>query len=41
MLLVDIRAPVALITLNRPEAMNALSTGLRAELDAQQKPRAP
>jgi enoyl-CoA hydratase len=34
MLLVDIRGPVALITLNRPEAMNALSTGLRAELDA-------
>jgi len=34
MLLVDKRGPVALITLNRPEAMNALSTALRAELDA-------
>ncbi len=32
MLLVDISDSVALVTLNRPEAMNALSRALRAEL---------
>lgn len=32
MLLVDIKDGVALVTLNRPEAMNALSRALRAEL---------
>ncbi|MCA6282584.1 MAG: enoyl-CoA hydratase/isomerase family protein, partial [Phenylobacterium sp.] len=34
MLLVDIKDQVALVTLNRPEAMNALSRALRAELHA-------
>jgi len=34
MLLVDKRGPVALISLDRPEAMNSLSTALRADLDA-------
>ena len=32
MLLVDIKDQVALVTLNRPDAMNALSRALRAEL---------
>ncbi|MCA4916962.1 MAG: enoyl-CoA hydratase [Phenylobacterium sp.] len=34
MLLVDIKDQVALVTLNRPDAMNALSRALRAELHA-------
>ena len=32
MLLVDIKDQVALVTLNRPDAMNALSRALRGEL---------
>lgn len=35
MLLVERHGPVAVVTLNRPEAMNALSRALRAELWAQ------
>lgn len=34
MLLIEKQGPVAVVTLNRPEAMNALSRRLRAELDA-------
>ena len=32
MLLIERRGPVALVTLNRPEAMNALSKALRSAL---------
>ena len=32
MLLIEIKDQVAVVTLNRPEAMNALSKALRAEL---------